>query len=158
MCTRFASKPLTGRSRTYTQSRPLIGRYRIQYSFRPITGRSRTYLQSRPLTGHSRIQYTFRPITGRSRTNTTLDPLWVLPKPHTDNGPVGRSRNRSWSQHTAYKEEGRLPTSLRLLGSIRNSSRPVVPSDCFGLIAQSPHRVNSGHAMDLGPSDHPDIL
>ena len=55
-----------------------------------------------------------------SRANTILDPLWVVPKPHTDNGPVGRSRNRSQSLHTAYGEEGLLPTSSRPIGLVRD--------------------------------------
>ena len=71
--------------------------------------------------------------TSYSRTNTTLDPLRVVSKPHTDNGPVGQSRNRSSSRHTAYEEEDRLPTSSRPIGSFRNLTQTMTPSGDFGI-------------------------
>ena len=71
----------------------------------------------------------------RSSTNTTLDLLRVVVELLSFKTPCG---------------------------SIRNSSRPVVPSDCFGLIVQSPHRADpdrknhncrEGHGSPLlGPS------
>ena len=68
-----------------------------------------------------------------SRANTILDPLWVIPKPHIDNGPVGRSRNRSQSRHTTYEEEGRLPISSRPIGSFRNLTQTTAPSGDLGI-------------------------
>ena len=54
-------------------------------------------------------------------------------EPHTDNGLVGRSRNRLKSQHTTYEEEGRLPTSSRPLGSFRHLTQTMAPLGDLGI-------------------------